>query len=69
MPHQKHRRTDPIHLGLGKVLQLLHQVRPVAGHRVTGVVAKLVDGGHLHAALPQVLEQKPVGSSAKAVGV
>ena len=69
MAHQKHWRAGALHLFLGKVGQLLHQVRPVAGDRVARVVAKAVHRADLEAARAQVLEQHVVGAGRKAVAV
>ena len=63
--------TEPtrLHLLLGEVGQLLHQVGPVAGHRVLRVVAKAVDRPDVKAALAQVPKQDVVGASREAVAV
>src|SRR5574343_1051631 len=69
MTDQKGRRADPVGLRLGKVNQLLHQMRPVVGDRVARVMAKLVQSLDLQAAAAQLGEQHPVGAGRKAVGV
>jgi hypothetical protein len=69
MAHQPHRCTLLTNLILGEIQQLLHQMGPIAAHRVTRIMAKLINRGHRHAALAQVLEQNAVGSRTKTVGV
>ena len=69
MAHHEHRRAGALHLLLGEVGQLLHQVRPVAGDRVARVMAKAVHRTDLKTARTQVLEQGAVGACRKAVAV
>jgi hypothetical protein len=52
-----------------KVGQLLHQVGPVVGDRVLGVMTKLLDGIELKAALAQVFEKHAVCAGWETVAV
>ncbi len=70
MNAHKVRGLPPLrHQRLGKVFELLHQVRPVVRHRVGGVMAKAWQRMHSKAARTQLGEQVVVGSGWKAVGV
>lgn len=49
--------------------QLLYQMRPVVGNRVTWVMSEFVNGLDLKTALFKVLKQATISASAEAVGV
>ena len=53
----------------GEIGQLLHQMRPVVGHRVLRIVAVFVDGMHLESALAQVFEHQAVSAPGKTVAM
>jgi len=69
MTRQKNWLAHTGHLGLHKVTQLLHQMRPVVGDGVLRVVTKLLDGTNREAARLQAFEQNAVGAGRKTVGV
>ena len=69
MTRQKNRFTRPVNLGLREIDQLLHQMRPVVGNRVLGVVAEFLDGFDREATRFQALEQNTISAGGKAVGV
>ena len=68
MPDQKGRLVIAL-VRLGKVGQLLHQVRPVVGDGVGRVVAELVDGMDFKATLAQALEHQAIGATGEAVAM
>nr|ART89648.1 hypothetical protein [uncultured bacterium] len=69
MADQEGRFAGLVDLARGKVVQLLHQVRPVVGDRVLRRMPELVNRLDGEAARAQVLEQHAVGGGGEAVGV
>lgn len=69
MADQKGRLAGLFNFLAGKVGQLLHQVRPVAGHGVAGVMAEFFNRLDLKTPCLQALEQHAVGAGRKAVAM
>ena len=69
MPDQPHATAGGFDLLGGEVGQLLHQVRPVAGDGVGGVVAVFFDGANVKPTGFQLAEQHAVGAGGEAVAV
>ena len=67
--HQVHRPRVVSHQRLGKVGQLLHQVRPVAGDGVARVVPEAVQRHHGQTMGAQAFEHLAVGGPGEAVAV
>ena len=69
MPQKQRRLAPALHQWLGKVSELLHQMRPVAGDGVACIMTKAFQRLHIKAALTQQRKQIAVGACGKAVGV
>jgi len=69
MADQEGRLAGFFYFLAGKVGQLLHQVRPVAGDRVAWVVAEFFNRLDLKTPRLQALEQHAVGAGRKAVAM
>ena len=67
--HQNHGACVRGHQRLGKGFDLFHQMRPVAGHRVGGVVTDFFQGVYLQTTAAQFVQHDVVGAGRKTVAV